>query len=582
MNPIARYVVLTSVAAVAACSDPAAEIEPSAYNPEGATGLQVHELSRAENYMVAAANPYAVDAGLDILAAGGSAIDAAVAVQSMLTLVEPQSSGIGGGAFIMYWDAAEQTLYTLDARETAPQAADGALFLDEEGEPLRWIDALVGGRSVGTPGIVKGLDAAHQRWGQLEWSRLFESTIAMADEGFVVSPRLSQLVEREINPGVRQLSTARDYFFPQGSAIEAGSRLRNPQLAESLTLIAEEGADGFYRGEMAQKIVDAVSGSEIAPGLLSLEDLAEYEVSWREPVCAEYRNEQICSMGPPSSGGVTVLQTLKMLERFDFGDYMAEDSEPWHYFTQASRLAFADRDRYLADPDYVDVPVAQMLRADYLRQRSELIKADDMGHASPGEFASFAYVDGHNYEQPGTTHISIVDSEGNAVSMTSTIEMGFGSGVMVGGFLLNNQLTDFSFVPRDEDGDVANRVEPGKRPRSSMAPVITFDQQGNVRHVVGSPGGPRIINYVGKTLIGLIDFNLDMQSAIDLPNVTNLNGATAIEEELAPLNWNSEFEERGHNVQSRSLNSGIHGITVLSDHLQGGADPRREGGARGQ
>lgn len=582
MNPIIqRFAVTGVVALLVACSQPVADIEPAAFDPEGSTGLQTQTLTRADNYMVAAANPYAVDAGLEVLAAGGSAIDAAVAVQSMLTLVEPQSSGIGGGAFILYWDASEQRLYSLDARETAPQAADETLFLDEDGEPLRWIDAVVGGRSVGTPGVVRGLGEAHQRWGVLDWSELFTSTIALAEEGFIVSPRLAQLVEREINPGVRQLSAASAYFFPEGEPVEAGSRLRNPELAESLTLIAQEGADAFYQGELASTIVDAVNESEIAPGLLSLEDLAGYTVSWREPVCADYRQQRVCSMGPPSSGGVTLLQTLKLLESYDFSAYSADASEPWHYFTQASRLAFADRDRYLADPDFVDVPVEALLDDEYLRQRSALIEAQDMGQAQPGQPEQFAYTEGSSFEQPSTTHISIVDARGNAVSITSSIEMGFGSAVMAGGFLLNNQLTDFSLNPRDGDTPAANRVEPGKRPRSSMTPVITFDSEGNVRHVVGSPGGPRIINYVGKTLIGLIDFELDMQSAIDLPNITNLNGVTTIEDELAPSVWEEEFTARGHQLQSRSLNSGVHGITILSDHLEGGADPRREGVARG-
>lgn len=579
MFPFSKLTILAATAAlVIACSP--SQPEREAFDPEAATGFAQNQLVISDNYMVSAANPYAVQAGTEVLAAGGSAIDAAVAIQNMLTLVEPQSSGIGGGAFILYWDAAEQRLHTLDARETAPAAVDHELFLNQDGEPARWIDAVVGGRSVGTPGLVRGLADAHQRWGRLPWERLFTSTIEKAEQGFTVSPRLAQLVEMEINPGVSQMSTAAAYFFPQGEALKAGTLKRNPELAQSLRMIAQQGPDAFYQGPLAEQMVSAVAAAEIEPGHLSLEDLAQYQVAWRDPVCADYRQQTVCSMGPPSSGGVTLLQTLKMLERFDIADYTPDDAQVWHWFTQASRLAYADRDRYLADADFVDVPVAAMLDAEYLQARSKLIGDEDMGTATAGDFNQF--VAGVNVEQPSTTQISIVDAEGNAVSMTSTIEMGFGSAVMVGGFLLNNQLTDFSLDPYNGEGLAANRLEPGKRPRSSMAPAMTFDSNGELRHVLGSPGGPRIINYVTKTLIGLIDFELDMQAAIELPNVTNLNGSTAIEEELAPLHWRQALQERGHQVNVRSLNSGVHGISIIDGRLQGGADPRREGVAAGQ
>ena len=574
--PKISLMVLTT-ALVVACSP--SQPEREAYDPEAATGFAQNQLVSADNYMVSAANPYAVQAGTEILAAGGSAMDAAVAVQNMLTLVEPQSSGIGGGAFIMYWDAAEERLYTLDARETAPAATDHNLFLNEEGEAARWIDAVVGGRSVGTPGLVRGLAEGHTKWGRLPWDRLFSSTIEKSEQGFTVSPRLAQLIEMEINPGVRKIPATADYFFPDGEPLQAGSLKRNPELAESLRQIARQGPDAFYHGPLAEQMVDAVAQAEIEPGYLSLEDLSQYKVAWREPVCAEYRQEKVCSMGPPSSGGVTMLQTLKMLERFDLADHGADDAQVWHWFTQASRLAFADRDRYLADADFVDVPVSEMLAPDYLLQRSQLIDGHDMGRAEAGDFNQ--YVVGLNNEQPSTTHISIVDAEGNAVSMTSTIEMGFGSAVMAGGFLLNNQLTDFSLNPHTGEGLAANHIEPGKRPRSSMTPVMTFDSSGDLRHVLGSPGGPRIINYVTKTLVGLIDFELDMQMAIELPNVTNLNGNTSIEETLAPQHWREALQALGHEVDVRSLNSGVHGISVINGRLYGGADPRREGVAAG-
>lgn len=560
------------------------EAEREAYEPEAATGLQSHDLAQGQEYMVVAANPYAVEAGEKVLEQGGSAMDAAIAVQAVLTLVEPQSSGIGGGTFMLYWDAAEQRLHTLDARETAPAEASGDMFLDESGEPVSWIDGVVGGRSVGVPGIVKGLDNAHQRWGRLPWADLYSDAISLSEQGFMVSPRLQKLLEMDINPGLQQEGAARDYFFPDGEALQAGELKRNPQLASTLRTIAQDGADAFYQGPIASDIVQAVQNSQVAPGVLSEADLANYEAQWRDPVCAEYRSNRVCSMGPPSSGGVTLLQTLKLLEPFNLPAMDADDVEAWHWFTQASRLAFADRNAYLADSDFVDVPVDAMLDEDYLQQRALLIQDRDMGTAQPGDLTGMneQRVAGINYEQPNTSHISIIDAEGNAVSMTSSIEMGFGSTVMSGGFLLNNQLTDFSFEPEDSDGVVANRVQPGKRPRSSMTPVMIFNSDNEVAHVLGSPGGPRIINYVTQTVIALLDFELDIQTAIDLPKITNLNGVTAVEQELAPDSWVEALEQRGHKVEVRTLNSGIHGISQHEGVLLGGADKRREGIARGR
>lgn len=565
-----------------ACS-PATEVQTpvAAADPEAATGRMSNEVSYAQNYMVAAANPYATEAGLDILRNGGSAIDAAVAVQAMLTLVEPQSSGIGGGAFLLYWDNEAQRLYTLDARETAPMAATPELFLDADGNPPTYLEALVGGRSVGTPGVMRGLEAAHERWGQLPWASLFTSTIELADEGFSVSPRLAQLIEMELNPGLTQLGAARDYFWPNGQPLQAHSRKQNPELAATLRAIAEQGADALHVGPIAEAIVAAVQNSEVQPGLLTMEDLANYQPIWREPVCGSYRVYEICSMGPPSSGGVTMLQIMALLEPFELQGLEVNGEEALHFFTQASRLAFADRNRYIGDADFLEVPIAALLNRDYLAERVAYIGGTDMGHALPGSIEDLLRADDQSPEFPNTSHFSIVDQHGNAVSMTTTIEFGFGSGVMTHGFLLNNQLTDFSWVPEIDGEPVANRIEPGKRPRSSMAPAIVFDEQGNVLHVVGSPGGPRIINYVTQTLIGLLDWNLDMQQAIDLPKVTNLNSATALErhtnlEQLVRL-----FEARGHDVEVRDLNSGLHGISIRDGRLEGGADPRREGTAKG-
>lgn len=565
---------------LAGCQPNAIE-QRSALDPEAATGWNQQQAVVFNDYMVVAANAYAADAGAEIIRQGGNAIDAAVAVQAMLTLVEPQSSGIGGGAFILYWDAATERLYTLDARETAPEEATADLFLNEQGEPVQWIEAVVGGRSVGTPGIVKGLAEAHKRFGQLEWAELFQEPIRVATEGFVVSERLEQLIAANINPGVAQLDAAKNYFLPGGEPIRAGSVKKNPELAESFRIIAAQGEAGFYQGPLAEQIVQAVRHSAIAPGHLNLNDLTNYNVVWREPVCGDYRTLAVCSMGPPSSGGTTIVQILKLLEPFDLGD--SPNTTGLHYFTQASRLAFADRNTYSADPDFIDVPVKAMLADEYLRQRGRLISEQDMGTALPGELEGEPWVSAMSLEQPNTSHFSIVDKAGNVVSITTTIEMGFGSSVMVGGFLLNNQLTDFSLSPTDSHGLVANRVEAGKRPRSSMSPVIVFDQDGAPLHVLGSPGGPRIINYVSQTILGLVDWQLDMQSAIDMPRITNMNGVTAIEQELAPADWFHDFTRRGHAVESRPLNSGLHGITRLNDgRLLGGADPRREGKVSGQ
>lgn len=552
----------------------------TALDPEAATGWTQQQAVITNDYMVVAANAYAADAGAAIIRQGGNAIDAAVAVQAMLTLVEPQSSGIGGGAFILYWDVATEQLYTLDARETAPEEATPDLFLNDQGEAVQWIEAVVGGRSVGTPGIVKGLAEAHQRFGKLNWSTLFNDPIRVASEGFIVSARLEQLIAANINPGVAQLSAAKNYFMPNGQPIAAGSVKKNPELAQSLQLIAEHGAEAFYQGPLAEKIVQAVRHAEIEPGRLNMNDLLNYTVIWREPVCGDYRTLLVCSMGPPSSGGTTIVQMLKLLEPFDLGT--SPNTTGLHYFTQASRLAFADRNTYSADPDFIDVPVAAMLSGNYLNERRALITDTDMGTALPGRLEGEPWVSAVSLEQPNTSHFSIVDKAGNVVSITTTIEMGFGSSVMVGGFLLNNQLTDFSLSPSDSQGLVANRVEAGKRPRSSMSPVIIFDQDGAPLHVLGSPGGPRIINYVGQTIVGLVDWQLNMQAAINLPRITNMNGVTTLEQGLAPADWLRDLSSRGHRVESRALNSGLHGISRLTDgRLLGGVDPRREGKAAG-
>lgn len=580
-----RYLMLFATLAISACSDvaPTNVDKTTALDPEASTGFVEKTGVRASNYMVAAATPAAAKAGETVLAAGGSAIDAAVAVQAMLTLTEPQSSGLGGGGFMLYWDAEQQRLYTIDARETAPLAATPELFLDAQGKPpQQFMDAVTGGRSVGTPGILRGLEMAHQRWGNLAWSELFAETIERAEQGFVVGERLQRLLELKLSPGLLEMAPGNAYFYPDGQALQAGSLKRNPEYAETLKVIAEQGADAFYRGDIAKAIVSAVQNSAINPGKLALEDLTNYEAIIREPICAMYRIYEVCGMGPPSSGGITVLQILGILENFPVGEWEINSESAVHHFTQASRLAFADRNRYIADSDFVDVPVAELLNKSYLRERATLIHDRDMGKAQPGVFTQYSYANDQSPEIPNTTHVSIVDAQGNVFSMTSSIEMGFGSGVMAAGFLLNNQLTDFSIVPEVNGDLVANRVEAGKRPRSSMSPMMIFDAEGQPIHAVGSPGGSRIINYVAQTLVGLLDWNLDMQAAIDLPHVTNLNGVTSLERGTAIEQHAEALRQRGHEVKVQDLNSGLHGISLLSDGtLYGGADPRREGMAVG-
>ncbi len=574
-----RFAIAFSLLLLVACG----EVRPVGQgreDPERATGLQHKSGVTGQQQMVVAANPHAARLGYDLLESGGTAIDAAIAVQAALNLVEPQSSGIGGGAFILYWDAADRRLYTFDARETAPAAATPDLFL-ENGVALPWREAIVGGRSVGVPGVLRGLELIHQRYGRLPWSSLFEGAATLAEQGFVVSPRLARLVAYRFHPGLYRLQPAADYFYPGGESLAEGTLLRNPELAHSLRMIAKEGADYFYRGPLARQIVEAVRSSEVRPGRLTLEDMAAYRVREREPLCGDYRVYVVCSMDQPSSGGTALLQMLGLLEAWDLPSYGPESVDALHLFTQASRLAYADRERYSADPDFVPVPVAGLLDADYLARRGAVISLDrDMGTAVAGEpEQAQARADDDSYELPSTSHMSIVDRYGNALSMTTSIEMAFGSSVMVGGFLLNNQLTDFSLSPEREGRPVANRVQPGKRPRSSMTPVMVFNGDSSLRALLGSPGGSRIINYVAKTVLGILDWDLTPQEAIELPNITNRNDLTTVEKGLVSEQLVRALEARGHEVTVADLNSGVHAIGIKDGVLHGGADPRREGQA---
>ena len=537
----------------------------------------------APNWMVAAANPHAVKAGADVLAAGGTAADALVAVQVVLGLVEPQSSGLGGGAFLVWYDAATGALTTLDGRETAPLAATPKLFLDDAGEPLKFFDAVVGGRSVGTPGTPALLAEVHARWGKSDWAGLLQPGIALAEGGFAVSPRLAALIEGDQERLASSEVTA-GYFLPEGQPLQAGVTLKNPAYAETLRAFAAEGAGAFYGGQIGRDIVAAVQGATGNPGVLSEMDMAIYQVKERPAVCAPYRDHEVCGMGPPSSGAVAVGQILMALEGHDLSAG-PQDATVRRLMGDAARLAFADRGRYLADSDFVPVPVKGLLEPGYMAERAALLDTDKaLEEVAPGNPVfdhALNLADDQSIEFPSTSHVSIVDAAGNVASLTTTIENGFGSRLMVGGFLLNNELTDFSFRSHEEGVPIANRVEPGKRPRSSMAPTIVM-KEGKPVMAVGSPGGSRIIGYVAQTIVAVIDWGMDVQQAVMVPHAVNRFGSYDLEEETAAADLAEPLTEMGYEVGTRALTSGLHVIAIGADGLQGGADPRREGVAFGE
>ena len=552
--------------------------------PEGESGFTSKPLVKANKHMVIAAHPLAAEAGLARLRQGGSAIDAGIAAQMVLNLVEPQSSGIGGGAFMLYWDAAAKTLASFDGRETAPAAARPELFLDDQGKPLPRDKARANGLSVGVPGVLAALKLMHDTYGKLPWSELFQPAIALARDGFPVSPRLAKMLA-DIGPETFA-PDARAYFFDaQGRPWPVGYKLNNPELADTLAIIARDGIAPFYQGDIAADIAKAVQSDPRKPGTLTVDDLANYRAKEREAVCVPYRDHRVCGAGPPSSGAVTVGQTLGLLAPFDLGATPFSLSAA-HAIAEAERLAFADRARYLADPDFIDVPVAGLLDPTYLAERRALIDLDraqaEVAAGSPPNAKQGAFGTDATKERGGTSQISVVDDKGNAFSMTTTIESAFGARTMVRGFLLNNELTDFSFLPVDEQGrPVANRVEGGKRPRSSMDPTMVFGEDGGLSYVLGSPGGPAIILFNLKALIALIDWRLDAASASALVNLGSTEDTLLIEpgaewDELA-----AGLAAMGHQVRRIPLASGEHIIAVTPDGLEGGADPRREGVALG-
>jgi len=549
--------------------------------PEPATGRVEHPPVMAEKFMVAAAHPLASRVGHAVLAGGGNAMDAAVAVQMVLNVVEPQSSGIGGGAFMLYWDAKARRLMAFDGRETAPRAAGPDYFKLPDGSFRSFWGAVKGGGSVGVPGTLAMLELAHRMHGRQSWASLFEPAIRHAEEGFEISSRLGASIALAESKGLGSFPETTAYFFnPDGSPKAPGTLLRNPVFAETLTTIAKEGVKAFYTGPIARDIVAAVSATADNPGLMTLEDLASYKAKIRAPVCMTYRGHEVCGMGPPSSGALTVGQILGMLEHFDLPG-IGPTPEAAHLFAEASKLAYADRGLYMADSDFTRMPTKGLLDRGYLTIRAQQISRDKaIEKAEPGNppwrDAALRAPD-PQLERPGTSHFVIRDTEGNAVSMTTTIESGFGSRVMVRGFLLNNELTDFSFRPSRNGRPVANRIEGGKRPRSSMAPTIVL-RDGEPMLLVGSPGGSRIIAYVAQTLIGVLDWGMNPQAAINLGHVVNRNGATDLEAGTGAADLAEALNALGHETRVRDLNSGLHAILIRPDGtLLGGADPRREG-----
>lgn len=582
-----RKILIAAAVFLSACGGEQAGSAPEdkALNPAG---------DGEKAWFISAANPYAAEAGAAILRRGGSAVDAAVATQAMLGLVEPQSSGLGGGGFMLHYDPATQSLETYSGRETAPASATPERFLQESGAPMNFYDAVTGGLSVGVPGAVRMLDLAHQEHGQLAWADLFEPAIERSEEGFEVSPRLNMLLTRI--PRLKQLPAAAEYFYDDNAAPHpVGHILKNPAYAQTLKTIANDGADAFYTGAIAEAIVEAVNTAP-NPGGMSLQDFTAYTATKVDPVCSDYRGYQICSMAPPSSGGVTVLQILSLLEPFDIAGAGAFSAEAVHLLFEASRLAYADRNQYLADNERLaeegglspEEVISGLLSPDYLAMRAAMIDPETAAESvEPGDPSAYASAGAGKWrslgadaspEPPSTTHFVIVDSEGRVVSMTATVEFAFGSHLMAAGMILNNQLTDFSFVPVRDGKPVANAVGPGKRPRSSMSPVIIFDESNEFYAALGSPGGPAIIGYVVKTVLAMMDWGMSLQEAVNAPNAVYPRGQGVLEEGGFDAGLIEALNARGHSVMTRELTSGVHAVRILEDgSFEGAADKRREG-----
>ena len=557
---------------------PATPVAPPAAAPPPRVSLFHRRPHGTQPAWVAAANPLAVDAGLEILGKGGNAIDAAVAVQAMLGLVEPQSSGIAGGAFLLYYDAHTHKVSAVDGRERAPAGAQPDMFLDEHGKPLPFVEAVRSGRSTGVPGAIAMLYAAHAKLGALRWKELFQPAIRAASLGFKVPARLALFLgEGSPFPPTNEVRTL--FARPDGDTIQEGDLFRNPEYAQTLERIALDGPRALYEGAIANEIV-ATTHQAPFPGTLTLRDLTSYRAIWAEPLCRPYRGYSVCVPPPPSSG-VCLLEMLSILDRTDIAGRHPADPQAWFLFAQASRLIYADRDRYVADPRFVQVPVERLLDPAYVRLRLQLIGQHAGAAPPPGEISVPRGRDA-TAESAGTSHLVVVDADGNAVSMTTTVESVFGSGRTVRGFVLNNQLTDFSFVPTDAGRPVANAVHGGKRPRSSMSPIIVLDRFGNFVAALGSPGGSAILEYNAKALVGLLAWKLSLKQAIELPNLIARGDTFSGEIGKFSPALLAGLRERGIELKTgHAENSGVHGVVRLADgSYEGAADSRREGVAR--
>ena len=556
--------------------------------PEAATGKTDGDAVYATDYMMVAAHPAASQVGAAVLDKGGSAVDALIAAQMVLNLVEPQSSGIGGGGFLLVWDPETETVESYDGRETAPAAGSGDYVRDDSGRFRPFADALTGGASVGVPGLVRMLELAHRDHGTTAWADLFQPAIGLAQDGFPVSPRLHKLISAATH--LDKMEPAASYFYKDGAPLPVGHIVYNTPFADSLAMIAEGGAEALYTGPLAAMIVDTVQGAERNPGALSLDDMAGYKAKRRGALCLHYRVYRVCGMPPPSSGGSTVLQILGFLEYADrdIRRHSPGSIEGIHLFSEAMRLAFADRNQFLADTDFVAVPLAEMLAVPYLTRRagtmdfSDAIKVPRRAGNPFSDQAALPHAPDNSFELPSTSHLVAVDRDGKVATMTTSIENGFGSRLMVGGFLLNNQLTDFAWSEIRDGALVANRYEPGKRPRSSMAPTLVLGPDGSPRLAVGSPGGSRIIGYVAKTLVAVLDWEMSIQEAIELPHFLNRNGALELEEGIDLDGVAKTLAARGYDIRVSAMASGLHGVEFSGGLLVGGADPRREGLAVGE
>ena len=549
-------------------------------SPEPSSQFTNKRMVFARQQMVVSANPYISEAGNMILAQGGNAVDAAIATALMVSLVEPQSGGIGGGGFILYLNPKENILTSIDARETSSNTTKENQYLDSNDKPLNYGQAVFLGTSVGVPSLLKGLALLHQKYGTLEWKKLFLPTIRLAKEGFIISPRLHTLIVKD--PFLLKNTNASKYFFDKDlNPFPIGYLLKNPELAKVLEEVSIHGVEKFYEGEIAKDITRAVN-QHPTPGGLNGDDLKQYQAVERKVVCGPYRSWKICGMAPPSSGGITLISMLGILQNFPLSQI--DEIDYLHYLSEAGRLAYADRDMYIADPDFINIPIDSLINPQYTKERSHLISIKkSMAKAKPGDFNQLPVQLGSdsNSELPATSHISIVDKNGQAVSMTISVASAFGSRIMTNGFFLNNEMTDFSFMAKENQQLIANRIEPTKRPRSSMSPTFVFDEQQQLVMALGSAGGPSIINYVAKTITGVLDRNLNIQEAIDYPNIGSRNQETELEKESMVEKYAQELQERGHPILIREMNSGTQGIFINRDGLWGGVDGRREGVAVG-